>query len=164
MTALLIEAIQARVESLAGANASSGRLLQGLAGVMVVDVRVSPLVATQGLSAADLRALLARELLGAGIPMPAPRNGHALGGLVASVDGLQAGDGTWAVCVLLELQQRARLSRDSGAAFDATTWSGKLPALSSSSELESCCRNLFRQLTLELATVLRDERHVHGAG
>jgi len=79
-------------------------------------------------------------------------------GIVASVDGLQPGDGSWALCVLLELKQRARLSRDPGRAFDATTWSGKLPAVSTTAELKGTCCELFRHLANELGGILQAAR------
>jgi hypothetical protein len=155
MAALLIEAIRARIESLPAARAADGDLLRGLEGLVVLDVRVSPALTGESIEPGRMRDVLVQELGAAQIPLPKPRDGSVLGGLVASLNGLEATDGSWAVYVTLELKQRARLCRDPSAVFDATTWLADAAAVSVPADLDRTCRRLFAEVVGRLAAALR---------
>lgn len=156
MASLLMEAIRARVDSTSALHPAYGHLLRGLDGVALLEVHVSPALEAAGIQPANLRDALAQQLALARIPTPAPHDGVVLGGLQAAVKGLEAGDGTWALCVALELRQRARLSRDATTAFDATTWCRDAPAVCGSQALESTCMRLVAELTKQLAAALQE--------
>lgn len=163
MASLLMEAISARVGATAALHPSNGQLLQGLDGVAILDVHVSPTLEKHGIQPAKIWHQLAEQLRGAHIRVPTPQEGLVLGGLQVAVKGLEAGDGTWAVCVALALRQRARLSRDAALVFDATTWTREAPAACSSDDLEPTCMGLVGILVDQLASALQ-EVHTREAG
>ena len=155
MASLLMEAISARVGVNAALPASNGHLLDGLDGVALLDVQVSPNLEGRGILSATLREHLAEQLRVARIPTPAPRVGVVLAGLHAAVKALETGDGTWVVCVALELRQRVRLARDSNLVFDATTWVREAPAACPGADITPTCARLIEMLVDQLASTMQ---------
>jgi hypothetical protein len=155
LASLLMEAIRARVDSTSALQPVDGQLLRGLEGIAVVDVHVGPALQARGIAASRLRDRLREQLALAQIPTPRPSDGAVLGGLQVIVKGIEAGDGTWALCVALEVRQRARLSRDVTSSFDATTWVAELVATCSEDDLQGTCLHLVAGLTEQLAAALR---------
>jgi hypothetical protein len=156
MAILLMEAIRARMDSVSAIQPLNGRLLRGLEGVVVLGVEVAPSLQARGIESSKLRDRLYQQLALGQISTPAPGNGVALGGLQVLVKGIEAGDGAWALCVALELRQRAQLSRDAASSFDATTWVAELAAPCSGDELEGTSLHLIAELTEQLAAALRE--------
>ena len=158
MASLLMEAISARVEVNAALGPSNGHLLDGLDGVALLDVHVSPNLEAGGILPARVRQHLLEQLRVARIPTPTPQAGVVLAGLHAAVKGLEAGDGTWAVCVAVELRQRVRLARDAHLVFDATTWLREAPAACRDADLEPTCERLVDMLVDQLASAILGSR------
>jgi len=154
LATLLIEAIHARMDAEKASRSGEDRLLRGLDGVAVADVLMDAGLRDRGVSGHGLRIRLADALDRGHVSRPPPQDGVVLGALVASVRGVEA-NGRWAVCVGLELKQRARLLREPGVVWDATTWAREAAAVTDGGGIEDACGGLLERLASELAADLR---------